>query len=87
MTGTEKSTGDVQSGEIPKSSLFDTVKSISGDMGPQHTRMTPRTRQREIKRITSNLPEVYNRYFFTEDTHQNQAFQGGSNFEFQGTFG
>lgn len=27
--------------------------------------MTPRTKQREIKRITSNLPEVYNKYFFT----------------------
>ena len=25
----------------------------------------PKTRQREIKRITSNLPEVYNRYFMT----------------------
>ena len=25
----------------------------------------PGTRQNEIKRITSNLPEVYNRYFFT----------------------
>lgn len=27
--------------------------------------MTPDTRRNEIKRITSNLPEVYNRYFFT----------------------
>lgn len=36
----------------------------SGDLKGGAT-MTPKTRQREIKRITSNLPEVYNRYFMT----------------------
>jgi len=27
--------------------------------------LSPERRQKEIKRITSNLPEVYNKYFFT----------------------
>ena len=36
---------------------------ISGDIGSR--KMTPKTRQREVNRITSNLPEVYNRYFMT----------------------
>ena len=30
-------------------------------------------RQNEVKRITSNLPEVYNRYFFTNDSKQQTA--------------
>ena len=40
-----------------------TFKSISENVKV----MTPRTKQREIKKITSNLPEVYNKYFFTVD--------------------
>ena len=40
-----------------------TFKSISDNVKV----MTPRTKQREIKKITSNLPEVYNKYFFTVD--------------------
>ena len=27
--------------------------------------MTPKTKQREVLRITSNLPEVYSKYFYT----------------------
>ena len=41
--------------------MNETFKSISD----ANKVMTPRTKQREIKRITSNLPEVYNKYFFT----------------------
>ena len=33
----------------------------------------PGTRQNEIKRITSNLPEVYNRYFFTNGEQDRHA--------------
>ena len=43
--------------------MNETFKSISD----ANKVMTPRTKQREIKRITSNLPEVYNKYFFTQD--------------------
>ena len=43
--------------------MNDTFKSISEKV----TVMTPRTKQREVKKITSNLPEVYNKYFFTVD--------------------
>ena len=43
--------------------MKEAVKSISENVKV----MTPRTKQREIKRITSNLPEVYNKYFFTVD--------------------
>ena len=34
--------------------------SHTSDLGESHG-----VRQKEIKRITSNLPEVYNKYFFT----------------------
>ncbi len=34
--------------------------SHTSDLGESHG-----ARQKEIKRITSNLPEVYNKYFFT----------------------
>ena len=37
--------------------------------------MTPKTKQREIKRITSNLPEVYNRYFFNADKDEKTTDQ------------
>ena len=30
-------------------------------------------RQKEVKRITSNLPEVYNRYFFTVGSESKAA--------------
>ena len=33
----------------------------------------PGARQNEIKRITSNLPEVYNRYFFTNGEQDRHA--------------
>ena len=42
---------------------FLTLKSTAVDAKS----MTPKTKQREIKRITSNLPEVYNRYFFNAE--------------------
>ena len=29
--------------------------------------MTPKTKQREVMRITSNLPEVYSKYFYATD--------------------
>ena len=49
--------------------------SHTSDLGESHG-----ARQKEIKRITSNLPEVYNKYFFTMGNDQNSKVKiEGSN--------
>ena len=45
----------------------------SGEFGKN---MTNSARKNEVQRITSNLPEVYNRYFFTNDQETNQVAKG-----------
>ena len=74
----DKTTVDNTSGQFSKEktkqmnkTANDTFKSI----GENVKAMTPRTKQREIKRITSNLPEVYNKYFFTVDNDGTKHMQ------------
>jgi hypothetical protein len=48
-----------------------TIINLASNRSDLGENLSPGERQKEIKRITSNLPEVYNKYFFTMGADQN----------------